>query len=182
MAKKENLKAHQCECGNHVWMPVNRAMTLLVSPQDRELIESERWTADFRKDKSAARHYARSWRAHRIQQESYLHRRLLPGTMPDHRNANGMDNRRENLRPADCSLNSANNRKRKNTTSQFKGVGYFKRDRTWQATLTFRSKCLYLGRFRTELEAAAAYDKAARQHFGDYARPNLTALPEPTTA
>lgn len=102
-----------------------------------------------------------------------LHRLLL-GNPPfeiDHRNRNGLDNRRQNLRPATRTQNNANSQKRAGTTSVFKGVCRHKS--AWVANAGGPGKKRYLGRFNSERDAALAYDRAAREIFGEFARLNF---------
>lgn len=89
----------------------------------------------------------------------------------DHKNGDGLDNRKCNLREASNQEN-CRNRKRKNYTSKFSGVS-FKRDvikgktyTRWIARIQINpTKRIQLGSFKTELEAAKAYDKAAKKIF-----------------
>jgi hypothetical protein len=99
--------------------------------------------------------------------------RLLAGFPPfalDHKNGNGLDNRRRNLRPATCSQNGANCGPQRNNASGFKGVTRHKALGKWQAQITFRGQYRYLGLFANPRLAFAAYRKAAKQLFGEFAR------------
>lgn len=58
-------------------------------------------------------------------------------------------------------------------TSDYLGVSYYKRDNKWQATITFRYKSYYLGRYKTEIEAAKAYDIKALELYGEEAKLNF---------
>lgn len=107
----------------------------------------------------------------------YLHDFLMnppSGMTPDHANGDGLDNRRQNLRLATASQQAANRGKRRTpASSRFKGVSWSKRDRRWQAHVACRGIRRNLGTFRDEREAAMAYDAAARELFGEFARTNF---------
>ena len=98
------------------------------------------------------------------------------GLFVDHRNCNGMDNRRDNLRPATCSQNNCNIPKRKNTTSRFIGVHFAKREKKWVAQIEHTKKKIWLGYFADEADAARAYDAAAAKYHGEFARLNFPQL------
>ena len=101
------------------------------------------------------------------------------GLLVDHRNGDGLDNRRDNLRLATHSENMMNRPKIKSpTTSRFVGVYFDKARRLWVARIHLNGKCIWLGRFATEIEAAKAYDEAAKKYHGEFARLNF---PEATT-
>ena len=62
-------------------------------------------------------------------------------------------------------------RKRKGTTSIYKGVTYCVNRKIWQAQIKVDGKCKYIGRFSNEISAALAYDLVARIYqgaFGEY--------------
>lgn len=120
--------------------------------------------------------YAHAW--HR-NLHLYLHR-LIAGAGPeekvDHANRNGLDNRRVNLRIATNSENGANrvpDNRRAGRTSRFKGVSWSTTREKWQAYIHYQGKTRYLGRFAEEEAAARAYDAAAVEAWGEFARLNL---------
>ncbi len=100
------------------------------------------------------------------------------GMLVDHRDGNGLDNRRSNLRLCTPSQNQANRKKRGNHSSRFKGVRKYRLRGNWRAEIVVEGKCIFLGYFDTELEAAMAYDRAARESFGEYACLNIPRLGE----
>lgn len=104
-----------------------------------------------------------------------LHTFLTAWPLVDHINGNGLDNRRANLRPATPSQNTANARMPSDNTSGFKGVGWFARTGRWRAYITYQGRQKHLGYFDIAEEAALAYDAAARELFGEFARPNFPA-------
>lgn len=96
----------------------------------------------------------------------------------DHINHNRLDNRRENLRGCNRSENQRNVRPR--GKSKYLGVTireYTKKSgaivRRAKAMIKTVDKYLYLGYFKTEKEAALAYDRAARKHHGEFANLNF---------
>jgi hypothetical protein len=107
-----------------------------------------------------------------------LHREIMDaplGLLVDHRNGNGLDNRRENLRLATHSQNAINRRRDKSkTTSRFVGVTFKKHSNRWAARINHNGKTISLGRFDSELDAARAYDAAALKYHKDFARLNFS--------
>ena len=105
----------------------------------------------------------------------YLHRLILKakkGQEVDHRNGNGLDNRKNNLRFCTRSQNMMNQKRRKGT-SEFKGVYWHKRIKKWLAQITVNYKRTHLGYFDSEIKAGKAYDTKAVELFGKFARLNF---------
>ncbi len=107
----------------------------------------------------------------------YLHRLILwifDARHVDHINGDGLDNRKSNLRVASQHQNGGNARvwdRRK--SSVFKGVYFMRRDNKWAAQICLNRINIRLGAYATEHEAAMEYDRAARKHFGEFARTNF---------
>ncbi len=105
-----------------------------------------------------------------------MHREIIEppaGLLVDHRNRNGLDNRRDNLRPATHSQNACNRPKKKKTSSRYIGVSFRKRAGKWAAVIRNKGKKTWLGYFSSEIEAAKAYDAAARKYHGEFASLNF---------
>lgn len=88
----------------------------------------------------------------------------------DHRNLVRNDDRLVNLRPATHGQNTANQRKRSDNASGFKGVSLHSRTGKWQAHVRARGEHRYLGLFASAEEAAIAYRVAAAELHGEFAR------------
>jgi len=99
-----------------------------------------------------------------------MHQLLVDYRGVDHINGDGLDNRRANLRPYVHGQNQQNMKSTKGGSSRFKGVSW--RKNRWDAYITVGGRKVHLGRFLTEEEAAHAYNTAAEEHFGDFARAN----------
>jgi hypothetical protein len=106
----------------------------------------------------------------------YLHRevmRALDDQEVDHRDGDTLDCRKQNLRLADRASNAANSRLgRKNNTTGFKGVSAHRSGR-WRAYIVKGARQISLGVYDTKEEAARAYDAAASDLFGEFARLNF---------
>lgn len=106
--------------------------------------------------------------------EKRMHALITGWAEVDHLNLDGLDNRRSNLRPASRSENCANRRKMLRIgTSQYKGLSWDSRTKSWATMLVCQGQRIWLGRFKDELDAARAYDQAAVKYFGEFARLNL---------
>lgn len=107
-----------------------------------------------------------------------MHRLILntpEGMETDHKNNNGLDNQRENLRIVTSGQNKMNMRKRnykKGSSSKYKGVCFNNRaiKRKWRCNVGF----VELGSFATEIEAAKAYDTKVIEMYGEIAVTNFS--------
>jgi hypothetical protein len=105
-----------------------------------------------------------------------MHREILqlsPDQETDHRDNNGLNNQRANLRIGTRSQNGQNARKHRDAKhSIYKGVCWNKQKEAWQASIKLPERRLFLGIFKTQREAGLAYNTAARKYFGEFARLN----------
>jgi hypothetical protein len=105
-----------------------------------------------------------------------LHREIMEAPanrLVDHKNNDGLDNRRENLRLATHSENCCNRQKKSNTTSRFIGVSFIKAKKRWRVATKYHGKTIFIGYYDDEVEAARAYDRAALKYHGEFARLNF---------
>lgn len=152
-------------------------------PRPSNLFPSESiangWNAKFAGKPALTAVQTKRYYAGRIHNRLYLAHRVIwamaYGEWPveiDHINLDGFDNRIENLR--ECShRENTRNTWRKKKTSGFLGVSWCGSKNRWSANIQPDGRKVFLGRFDSEVEAARAYDAAAAQHFGEFARLNF---------
>ena len=85
---------------------------------------------------------------------------LIAGTKwVDHRDLNGLNNRRENLRSCTNAMNQQNTRPRSGS-SRFKGVSWIKSKKRWMVVFRCHGQYRLVGYFADQEQAAQAYDEA----------------------
>ena len=150
-------------------IPLRKGMVALVDDEDFERLSRHRWS--FHPLGYAVRQVTAAGKPRLI----YMHRVVLqapPGREVDHRNGDGLDNQRENLRLVARAQNSRNQRLRPHS-SPFKGVSFDRESGRWRAAIMVDYRKIHLGSFDDEQEAALAYDQASRELHGEYGRPNF---------
>ena len=103
-----------------------------------------------------------------------MHRQILrlkkgDGRQGDHINHRTLDNRRSNLRAVTHEQNCRNRRPQQLTSSRFKGVSRIKGQNKFETHITINDRCINLGHFKSEVEAAKAYNTKAEELFGEHA-------------
>jgi len=150
-------------------IPLTQGKFAIVDKCDYAWLNKHKW---YYTQGYALRH---SKRINGRQKTIYMHRAILERqgfkdfVHTDHVNGDGLDNRRNNLRPATVSQNQHNQKKSENNTSGFKGVSRHKRDQKWQATIQINGKRRHLGYFDDLKKAAKAYNKAAKKYHKEFA-------------
>lgn len=155
-------------------IPLTQGLYARVGAQDYAWIGQWKWTADRRK------HYDLWYAVRVIKREDgkwgkkiYMHRLILqalPGQEIDHKDNDGLNNTRKNLRFATRAENNHNTRMRISNTSGFKGVSWDKNMNLWQAKITIRRQQIHLGRYDSPQDAYAAYCQASKHYHKDFGR------------
>lgn len=158
-----------------VHVPLTQGKVALIDEEDAERVLAFKWCAEFSGENSvSSRWYARHF--FKNGQNIRLHRFVVnasPGTMVDHKNGDGLDCRRSNLRQCVKANNSQNCVLRVNNTSGFKGVTFDKRRNHWYARIKVDGKEIHFRSTNTAEESALIYDEAARIYYGEFARLNF---------
>lgn len=134
----------------------------IVNNKDFETINKMKWQI-YKNGKYARNSYA-------VPMQNFIMRPPF-GFIVDHKNGDGLDNRRRNLRLCTRSQNCRNRNININHKSGFKGVA-INSNGSIIAQIKIKGEAIYLGSFKTKEKAARAYDKAALRLFGAFARTN----------
>lgn len=160
-------------------IPLSQGKIALVDDADYEAVSAFKWYAN----KIGRRFYAaRHFRREGKRSTQGLHQFLLPGVPRiDHRDGDGLNNQRDNLRPATTAQNAQGfRRKCIRTSSVYRGVSWHSARKKWRAGINVNGKRINLGDFALEADAARAYDTAAKQHFKDWSHLNFPVNGNPT--
>jgi hypothetical protein len=166
-------------------IPLTQGKYAIVDPDDYERLSRHKW--HLQRTKRIFYALRRAKGPERTNgQAVWMHRYIFPppqGMCIDHINNNGLDNRKANLRLATPAQNARNRRKTAaKTYSKYKGVSYHAGQRKWSAAIRVNGQYKYFGLFKNEIDAAKAYDRAARKHHKEFAVLNFPAKYQiPTT-
>jgi hypothetical protein len=156
-------------------IPLTQGKYAIVDPEDFERLNKHKWYAS----KWGNTFYAVRCAGPRNKTKYIrMHREIMrppDHLVIDHINHKGLDNRKANLRNATRAQNNYNRVaiKRKGATSKYKGVAWKKEKKKWRAHIYFNGEGIFLGYFKDEIQAAKAYDKAAKKYYGQFAYLNF---------
>jgi len=153
-------------------IPLTQGKAALVDDEDFDRINAFKWYASKTKGSLYARRKTKRKGKETIH---YMHRVIMcagNSVEVDHRDRNGLNNQRHNLRVCDHQQNQRNRDTMKNNKSGLKGVSWHKIMNKWRAVIQYNGRQLVIGYFLTKEEAATAYDKKATELFGEFAKLN----------
>ena len=146
----------------------------IIDDEDFGRINKYKWHAVYQHGDWYAIRYVKKLNGKQVNQ--FMHRFILntPEKLKtDHRNHNTLDNRKCNIRICTDAQNSMNRQPCQHTSSQYKGVYWDRGRKKWRAHIRPNNKHLNLGHYNNEIDAAYAYDIAAKELFGEFAYLNF---------
>lgn len=152
-------------------IPLTLGQVALVDDADFEWLSQWKWCAHAHKRGGfyAVRALCEPGKKKRVVS---MHKLLCSGVNVDHRNGNGLDNQRKNLRPATSSQNGCNRGKPKHNKSGFKGVHFDKSKGRYVVYVCANGVNKFCGRFDSKISAAVEYNINAIRMQGEFAKLN----------
>lgn len=146
------------------YIPLTKGKVAIVDHEDWALLSQYKWRVSTakRKDGSVRTYYAIT----RVDgRHTYMHRLLMKppdGLVVDHRDGNGLNNTKDNLRIATRGENNSN----KHTKL---GVSWGKRDKKWKVQIKKNGKCVVYLQISNKQVALRTYVFYAQKYHGEYA-------------
>ncbi len=149
----------------------------LVDDEDYDFLNQWKWCAHYQPTRNSGKYNAvRSAVVDGKNITILMHRLIMDapaGVIIDHKDRNPLNNQRHNLRFANHSLNGANMGLKRNNKSGYRGVYWSEERKKYQAQIQVNQKMKNLGRYLSIKEAAMAYNRAAKEAFGEFAILNV---------
>jgi hypothetical protein len=161
-------------------IPVGQGKYAIVDADDYDRLAKYKWQLWSSRDTYYAFRET-SARGGKKRQRVLMHREIIDipeGMVCDHANRKSLDNRKANLRQATASQNGCNTCKRVKKTSRYRGVSQDARSNKWRAQIRVNGRNIYLGVSDDEVDAAKAYDAAAKKYHGEFAVLNFPDRPK----
>jgi hypothetical protein len=148
---------------------LSQGKVTLVDYEDYEYLNQWKWYTQkvkntfyaIRTDRTTGK--AKTIRIHQVIMKTPI------GMEVDHKDGNGLNNQKYNLRNCTKHQNSMNKKLYENTSSKYKGVSYYPRYQKWVAYITLNRKRIFLGYFSKETEAFDCRRSKAKELFGEFA-------------
>lgn len=141
---------------------------IYIDKIDYDLVKNHTW--------SIAYHNENVYAVASINSKTIKMHRLIAGFPKgrvDHKDNNGLNNKRNNLRIATVAQNAMNKKLPKNNTTGFKGVLFVKKYGTYTAHLKLNGRYIHGGTFDLAADAAKKYNEMAIMYFGEFANINI---------
>jgi hypothetical protein len=159
---------------------LSQGYVALVSDRDYGRVSKHKWSVHITRNKNGSIKTIYATRGVWLNgfcSARWLHRVILQVSNPkikvDHKNRNGLDCRRGNLRMATYSQNTSNTKLYSSNTSGFKGVAWNKQNKQWVAYIYVDNTRIHLGYFLDKNKAAKVRDTAAKHYHKQFADLNF---------
>jgi hypothetical protein len=162
--------------GRHVEINLGQGLVAVIDDEDAGLVEEFKWYA-MKAPQAEVKFYAAGWK-HMPPGRFFvhLHRLILnaqPGQLVDHIDRNPLNCRRSNLRFVTQAQNNHNrSRCHRPKTTPYRGVFFGRTNGVFKAAISVHGKKPYLGTFATAEDGAPAWNKKAREVYGEFAYQN----------
>lgn len=151
--------------GDFCLIPLTQGKFAKVDAEDYRQLSQYKWCAC----KAKKIFYAcRTEKRHTV----FMHRMIMHAPKHlycDHKDHNGLNNRKNNLRLCTPAQNVYSKRPQKDASSKYKGVSWHKQSNKWKVSIRFQGKLHHLGAFDNQIKAAMAYDDKAAELFREFA-------------
>ena len=158
-------------------IPLTRGYVALVDDEDYEWLMQWKWSFQPAPQCQSNPGYAKQHAYINGKNTTIRMHRFITnaphGAPVDHRDGNGLNNTRANIRVATPGQNRHNAKANRNSSSQHKGVTWDKARKKWHAQITVSKKKIHIGFFNDPIMAAKAYDEAAQTYYGQFANTNF---------
>lgn len=154
--------------GNIAYVPLTKGYEAVVDASDVSLVEGLNWHS--KPDKRCVYARANVQKNDGTRTTITMHKLLTGFALTDHKNGDGLCNRRSNLREATIEQNNRNVAKPRTNTSGIKGVNWDRRRNKWRALISIGNKSVHLGYFAAPEDAATAYAEASAKYHGKFGR------------
>jgi hypothetical protein len=158
--------------GDIAYVALTQGFVAVIDAVDLPLVEGRNWSVLRSKRRNAA--YAVRVEQRDGRQAMILMHRVIAGTpndmQTDHKDGDGLNNRRANLRTCTHAQNQINKPVRRDCRSGIKGAGWDGRARRWRAEIMIQGRRKWLGHFDSPEAARDAYDRAAADLHRDFRR------------
>lgn len=154
--------------GDVAYVQLTQGYEAIIDAVDVPLVRGRNWYA--LRNRNAVYAATTVRQADGREKTIYMHTVLSGFGQTDHKDRDGLNNRRANLRDATDSQNAMNRRRQANNSTGFKGVSLHKRIGLYQARISANRTRIHLGYFETPQMAHAAYLAAAKKIHGEFGR------------
>lgn len=155
------------------FIALTRCLMATVDDEDYERVNQFKWRAVPRNCKLGGFYAVRTVTVgYKTRKQQTMHGFIM-GTRKrlDHKDGDGLNNQKKNLRPAN-KVENGRNRRIQHHSAPYKGVSFIKAQNQWQASGRLNKKKVHIGTYDSPVLAALAYDTFAQAFYGEFARTN----------